>query len=307
MPHLPDFEAWAIFAKVAERGSFSQAAEELGLAKTTVSKAVTRLEERMRTTLLHRTTRQLSLTESGRQSLDRALRILNDGEAIEAEILEEAAIPRGLVRVAATGAFGVRTLAPLLPEFLKRYPEVELDLQINDNKVDLIADGFDVAIRVGQIADSTLRVSRLFSYRAPVVGSPAFFEKHGRPTHPDELPRFPALVYSHIVEGHDWRFHHPEHGERLVRMEGTIRMNNGVAATPMLLAGLAIAVQPEFFIWNELQVGLLEEVLPEWSRPSVPVHLITPPGRARPARVRVLLEFLREHFSKQPWAHGIET
>jgi len=306
MPHLPDFEAWAIFAKVAERGSFSAAAEELGLAKTTVSKAVTRLEERMRTTLLHRTTRQLSLTESGRASLDRALRILNDGEAVEAEILEEAAIPRGLIRLACTGAFGVRTLAPLIPEFLKLYPEIELDLQITDTKIDLIADGFDGVIKVGQLADSSMRASRLFSHRLPVVGAPALFDKYGRPEQPEDILKMPTMVYTHVREAQEWRFFHPVHGERLVMVQGSIRMNNGLAAVPVLLEGLAITLQPEVYIWNELQEGRLEEVLKEWTLVPVPVHLVTPPGRARPARLRVLLEFLRENFSKQPWAHGIE-
>ena len=306
MPHMPDFEAWAIFAKVAERGSFSAAAEELGLAKTTVSKAVTRLEERMRTTLLHRTTRQLSLTESGRASLKRAARILNDGETIEAEILEEAAVPRGLIRLACTGAFGVRTLAPLIPEFLKRYPEIELDLHITDNKIDLIADGFDGVIKVGQLADSSLRASRLFAHRLPVVGAPALFEKYGRPQQPEDILKMPIMVYTHVREAQEWRFFHPEHGERLVMVQGTYRMNNGLAAVPMLLEGLALTLQPEVYIWDELQAGLLEEVLKDWSLVPVPVHLVTPPGRARPARMRVLLEFLREHFSRQPWAHGIE-
>lgn len=306
MPHLPDFEAWAIFAKVAERGSFSAAAEELGLAKTTVSKAVPRLEERMRTTLLHRATRQLSLTESGRASLDRALRILNDGEAVEAEILEEAAIPRGLIRLACTGAFGVRTLAPLIPEFLKRYPEIELDLQITDTKIDLIADGFDGVIKVGQLADSSMRASRLFSHRLPVVGAPALFDRYGRPEQPEDILKMPIMVYTHVREAQEWRFFHPVHGERLVMVQGSIRMNNGLAAVPVLLEGLAITLQPEVYIWNELQEGRLEEVLKEWTLVPVPVHLVTPPGRARPARLRVLLEFLRENFSKQPWAHGIE-
>jgi DNA-binding transcriptional LysR family regulator len=305
MPHLPDFEAWAIFAKVAERGSFSAAAEELGLAKTTVSKAVTRLEERMRTTLLHRTTRQLSLTESGRASLERALRILNDGEAVEAEILEEAAIPRGLIRLACAGAFGVQTLAPLLPEFLKRYPEIELDLHMIDGKIDLIADGFDAAIKVGQLADSSLRASRLFAHRLPVVGAPSLFDKYGRPEWPEDILKMPILVYTHVREAQEWRFFHPVHGERLVRVEGSIRMNNGIAAVPVLTAGLALTLQPEVYIWNELQTGALEEVLTEWTLVPVPVHFVTPPGRARPARMRVLLEFLRENFAKQPWAHGI--
>jgi len=307
MPHLPDFEAWAIFAKVAERGSFSQAADELGLAKTTVSKAVTRLEERMRTTLLHRTTRRLSLTESGRASLERALRILADGEAVEAEILEEAAIPRGLVRFACTGSFGVRTLAPLLPEFMAQYPEVQIDLHVTDEPVDMIAGGYDLALRIGAIPDSTLRISRLFSYRLPLVASPTYFKTYGKPQHPRELADYPALIYSHIPDSEDWVFQHPEHGEHVVHVAGRIRMNNGVAAIPALVAGLGITLQPEMFVWQELRDGLLEEALPDWRTPPAPVNIITPPGRARPARVRVLLEFLRAHFAKEPWAQGIEV
>lgn len=306
MPHLPDFEAWAIFAKVAERGSFSAAAEELGLAKTTVSKAVTRLEERMRTTLLHRTTRQLSLTESGRMALERAARILSDGETIEAEILEEAAVPRGLIRLACTSAFGVSNLAPLIPAFLKRYPEIELDLQITDSKIDLIADGFDGVIKIGQLADSSLRASRLFAHRLPVIGAPSLFDRYGRPEWPEDLLKMPILVYTHVREAQEWRFSHPEHGERLVMVQGSIRTNSGLAAIPILLEGLALPLQPETYIWKELQAGLLEEVLTDWTLVPVPVHLVTPPGRARPARMRVLLEFLRENFSRQPWAHGIE-
>jgi DNA-binding transcriptional LysR family regulator len=307
VPHLPDFEAWAIFAKVAERGSFSQAAEELGLGKTTVSKAITRLEERMRTTLLHRTTRRLSLTESGRASLERALRILADGEAVEAEILEEAAIPRGLVRFACVWAFGVRTLAPVLPEFMAAYPEVRLDLHIADDPVDLIADGFDLAIRLGPIPDSSLRISRLFSLRLPVVGSPAYFEQHGMPQHPSELSSHKTIVYTHILESDDWTFDHPQEGRCTVRVAGQIRCNNGAAAVPLLLAGQALALQPVPYIWEELQSGRLVEALPDWRSEPVRVSVVTPPGKARPARVRVLIEFLREHFSRAAWAQGVEV
>jgi len=306
MAILPDFEAWAIFAKVAERGSFSVAAEEFGLAPTTVSKMMTRLEERMGVTLFHRTTRKLSLTESGRAALDRAARIFSDGAAIEADILEEAAVPRGLVKLASTGAFGVRTLAPLIPEFLKRYPQVELDFHITDGKLDLINDGFDAVIRVGPIADSTMRVSKLFAHRVPVVAAPSFWDLHGRPQHPSELEKMPALVYTHINDAQDWTFRHPVHGEAHVHVDGPVRMNNGVAAIPALVAGLGMTAQPEFYVWKELQDGTLEEVLQDWTIPATAVHVITPPGKARPARVRVLLEFLREHFARQPWAHGIE-
>lgn len=307
MPHMPDFEAWAIFAKVAEKGSFSHAAEELGLAKTTVSKAVTRLEERMRTTLIHRTTRQLTLTESGRICLERASRILADGIGVEAEILEEAAIPRGLVRIAATTAFGVEALAPLLPEFLKAYPDIEIDLCLTDSKVDIVAEGLDCAIRIGGLADSSLRVSRLFSFRRPLVAAPAFIERHGSPAHPSELATLPAVIPSHVPWGTEWEFSHETEGSFTVRAKGPLRVNNGTAMVPSLLAGLGLATYPEFYIWDHLQAGRLIELLPDWKTAPGPVYVVTPPGRARPARVRVLLGFLRDHFANRPWAHGIEA
>jgi DNA-binding transcriptional LysR family regulator len=307
MPQMPDFEAWAIFAKVAEKGSFSQAADELGLAKTTVSKAVTRLEERMRTTLLHRTTRQISLTESGRVSLERASRIFTDGVAVEAEILEEAAIPRGLVRVASTIAFGVDQLAGVLPDFMKRYPEIEIDLCLTDERVDLIAASFDLALRIGPVADSSMRISRLFSFRVPVVGSPEFFDRHGRPAHPNDLARMPALIFTHILGADAWNFSHPEHDACTVQVEGPIRVNNGVAAIPALVAGIGMTAVPEAYVWRELKDGRLEEVLTEWTVAPPPLHVLTPPGRARPARVRALIEYLRQHFAAQPWAVGIEV
>src|SRR5437868_4360762 len=148
MPHMPDFEAWAIFAKVADRGSFSQAADELGLAKTTVSKAISRLEERLRTTLIHRTTRKLSLTDSGRLALERARRIASDGSDIEADILEDAAVPRGSIRLAVTTAFGLGAVAPILPDFLALYPEIDVDLCLTDVAVDIIADNFDCVLQI---------------------------------------------------------------------------------------------------------------------------------------------------------------
>jgi len=306
MPHLPDFEAWAIFAKVAERGSFSQAAEELGLAKTTVSKAVTRLEERMRTTLLHRTTRSLSLTESGRQALERAARILADGAAVEAEIVEEAAIPRGLIRLASTTAFGVQQLAPLLPRFMALYPEIEVDFELTDRRVDLIAEGFDLVLRVGPEADSSLRISKLFAFRVPVVASPAFLDRHGRPVHPGDLSCLPALVFTHIAGADAWHFRHPDEGDLVVPVEGPIRVNNGMAAVPALVAGLGITAIPEAYVADELADGRLEEVLKDWPIRPTPVYVVTPPGKARPARVRVFLDFLRQHFATKPWAQGIE-
>jgi DNA-binding transcriptional LysR family regulator len=307
VPHLPDYEAWAIFAKVAEKSSFSGAASELGLAKTTVSKAVTRLEERLQTTLLHRTTRALSLTESGRQALERAARILADGAAIEAEILEEAATPRGLVRLACPTALGLNKFAAVIPLFMEKFPLVEIDLCLTENRVDVVAEGFDVAIQLGDSPDSSLRISRLFSFNHMVVGSPAYFDRHGRPTHPGMLAAMPVIIASHVAWASEWHFSRAGHESCVVNVTGPLRVNNASAAMPAVLAGVALALTPAAYVWRAVEKGRLERVLPEWSTPSRPVYVVTPPGRARPARVRVLLEFLRSHFAAQPWALGIEN
>jgi len=305
MQQLPDFEAWAIFSKVAECGSFSDAARELGLTKATVSRAVTRLEARLRTTLLTRTTRKLSLTESGRAALGRAARILDDGAAIEAEILEEAAIPRGPIRLACSAAFGVRALAPLLPEFFALYPEIELDFHITDDPVDLIAAGFDMAIKPGAVIDSTLKITRLVSLRTSIIGAPGFFERHGRPERPEDLARLPAIVFTQLPQPQDWRLRHPRDGERLVRVEATYRFNNAAAVVPTLTAGLALAAQPELFVRRELASGALETVLPDWTVAAIPIHALTPPAKTRPTRVRVLIDFLRQRLGDEDQIPGL--
>jgi DNA-binding transcriptional LysR family regulator len=307
MPHLPDFEAWAIFAKVAERGSFSQAAEDLGLSKTTVSKAVTRLEQRMRITLLHRTTRRLSLTENGRMALERAARILADGAAVEEEVFESAVSPRGKIKMAASVLFGLEILSPILPRFLERFADIDLDLHLTDEPIDLVGDGFDLALRVGTFADSSLRISRLISFRRPAVASPAYLDRVGRPRHPRDLADLEAIIYSHIPIGARWRFHRDGEEDCEVVVSGRYHVNNSGAATPALVAGMGVALQPEFFVWRELQDGRLEEVLPDWTTEPGPLNILTPPGQGHPARVRALITFLRDHFTTQPWAHGIEV
>jgi DNA-binding transcriptional LysR family regulator len=162
-------------------------------------------------------------------------------------------------------------------------------------------------LRVGPEPDSTLRITKLFAFRVPVVASPAFLEKHGRPEHPTDLVRMPALVFTHMVGAETWNFHHPVHGDVSVHVDGPFHVNNGIAAVPALVAGLGITALPEAYVAQELQDGRLEEVLKDWPVTSAAVHVITPPGRARPARVRALIDFLRRHFTAQPWAEGIET
>ena len=303
MNRLPDLEAWAIFAKVAETGSFAKAAAELAISQPTVSKALTRLESRLKTTLFHRTSRRMSLTASGQASLERAARILSEGEAVEAEVTEQSKNLRGPIRIAAPMSFGVSHLAPALPAFMALHPDVAPDLHFSDELIDMVADGFDVALRISTLPDSSLLARRLCTVRLLLVGAPSYFEKHGRPVHPRDLATHRALRYVHARAGEAWRFRHPQHGDFAQVVPGNLRANNAEALVPALRAGLGLALQPEFLAWQDLQSGVLQTVLDDWQVPSIALHIVTPPGRARPARVQALIEFLASHFALAPWAY----
>lgn len=302
MKRLPDLEAWAIFAKVAECGSFARAAAELTLSQATVSKAISRLEARMKTMLLHRSSRRLSLTEAGHAALERASRILAEGEAVEADIAEQSTSLRGPVRVTAPMSFGLSHLAPLLPEFMARHPEVELDFHFSDEQVDLMTKRLDLALRIASLADSSLLARRLCSVRILLVGSPAYFARHGRPSHPRELSAHRALLYSNAPGGEFWRFRHAEQGEFALEMPSTLRVNNAEALTPALRAGLGLALQPEFLAWRDLQAGELETVMMDWQVDPIALYILTPPGRSRPARVQALIDYLAARLAVAPWA-----
>lgn len=302
MSRLPDLEAWAIFAKVADLGSFARAAEELNLSKPTVSKAITRLEARLRVPLLHRTSRQLTLTENGRAALERARRILAEGEAAEAEIHAQADQPCGLVRMTAPMSFGMQQLGPILPEFLEAYPDVTVDLHLSDAQEDMIAKGFDLALRIAALSDSSLRARRLCAVQRPIVAAPAYLERYGWPQHPRDLQHHKAILYSNQPKPDIWRLQHPAHGEWEGRVPGRLITNNADVVVPALVAGHGIAIQPLFSVWRQLEEGSLVEVLPGWSLIPISLYLVTPPSALRPSRVKVLIEFIAKRLVGFAWA-----
>jgi DNA-binding transcriptional LysR family regulator len=304
MSSLPDFEAWAIFAKVAERQSFGRAAAELGLSKPTVSKAIARLEARIGAPLFHRSTRRLSLTDAGRGAAINAERILSAGLMAEADAIAQSATPRGTVRFAAPMSFGIDHVAPILPDFFAAYPDVSIDLHLSDDFVDLIDGGFDLALRIATLADSALKARRLCQVQRRLVGAARYLDRHGRPTHPDDLARHVCLGYAYLPTRDRWHFLHPATGaEVVVTPNGPLKANNADALTATVLAGQGLAIQPDFITWQDLAAGRLEAVMDGWSLPPIALNIVTPPGVMRPPRVTVLIEFLVARLSKAPWAH----
>src|SRR4051812_7485995 len=244
MTKLPDFEALAIFAKVVELRTFAAASAELALSKATVSKAVSRLEQRLGARLFNRTSRRLALTDAGQKLAESAARLLADGEAAEREALAQSVTPRGLVRLAVPMTFGVNVLAPLLPEFLAQYPDVSIDLHLSDAMVDLIGEGFDAGLRIARLPDSSLIARRLCAMPRHTVAAPAYLKQHGRPTHPMHLAQHRCLDYSYLSTPGAWHYTNSKGEQASVRPAGPLRVNNGEALMPALLAGPRIPALP---------------------------------------------------------------
>ena len=298
MTKLPDFEGLAIFAKVVELQSFAAAAAELALSKATVSKAVTRLEQRLGARLFNRTSRRLALTDAGQKLSARAARLLSDGEAMENEALAQSVAPRGLVRLAVPMTFGVKSVAPILPAFLAAYPDVTIDLHLGDAMVDLIGEGFDAGLRIASLPDSSLIARRLCAMPRHTVASPGYLRRHGRPTHPMHLAQHQCLGYAYLSTQRVWHYTNAAGEQASVRPAGPLRVNNGEALMPALLAGLGIADLPDFIVGDAIASGEVEVILKGWTQTEGALHLVTPPGGPRPARVEVLGDFLATHFGK---------
>jgi DNA-binding transcriptional LysR family regulator len=274
---------------VADAGGLSPAAQRLGVSKSIVSRRLARLEKSLGTTLLSRSTRGTSLTEAGATFREHATRIAGEADAARDALSPEGTV-RGRLRVAAPLSFSATTFAPILAELAKRYPDLEVQASFSDRLVDLVAEGFDAAIRLGMLADSNLVARRIATFGGALVASPAYIEKHGSPRTPEEL-----LSHATINRINDeWPLMHD--GKRITIHPRNTRFtaDNGAALVPAVLAGLGIALMPNFLIADHLATGALVVVMPDYPLPEAGVYVVRPPGGSPPCKVRVLIDIMVE-------------
>lgn len=290
-----------MFAKVAEERSFAAAARVLGLSVATVSRGVTRLEARLGARLFNRTSRRLALTDFGHRLAERASRLYRDAEEAESAARELSARPRGLVRLAVPMAFGLRWVAPLLPDFFKQYPDVSIDLHLSDAVVDLIGEGFDAALRIAVLPDSSLVARRLCGIAPFIVAAPSYLARHGRPMKPRDLDAHHCLGYAYRPRQDVWHFSNAAGDEEAVTPTGPLRVTNVDALVPTVLAGTAIAELPEFIASEYLADGRMEAILTDWTLPRGALYFVTPSARSRPAKVEAVAGFMAARLSKPSW------
>lgn len=290
-----------MFAKVAEEGSFAAAARVMGVSVPTVSRAVARLEERLGGRLFNRTSRQLALTEFGQSMAVKASEIYRQAQEVENEAHELSVQPRGQVRLAVPMSFGLRWVSPLLPALLRQFPELSVDLHLSDASVDVIAEGFDAALRIAALPDSSLVARRLCAVTQYLVASPAYLSQHGAPEHPRELSSRQCFSYAYRARSQVWRFTHTSGVHEDIVPNGSLRVTNSDALLPALLDGLGISELPEFIAAEYLRDGRLVRLLDEWSMTQGGLYFVTPTTRSRPLKVRVLSDFFAQHLSEPEW------
>lgn len=282
------------FVRTAETGSFSAAGRGLGLGQPNVSRHVAALEEHLQTRLLHRTTRKLSLTPEGERYYLEARRILEAVEESESSFRENVA-PTGLLRVACPTALAHTFLVPHIPDFLERYPELTLDLQINDRYINLIDEGAELAIRIGHLEDSAMRARRLGMYERVCVASNKYLAKHGIPNTPEDLKKHDCLIYTLLTTGATWRFQ-----DINVPVSGRLRVNSPEAVQKFVNAGIGIAQGPEWLFEEGLENGNLQLLLTDYTASPVPIQAVYVANRLLPKRAIVFMDFVADIFEKNP-------
>ncbi len=296
------------FVRVAERGSFSAVAVELGLTQSSVSKQIAALEQLLGVRLLHRSTHELCLTEEGETFLRRARDILEAVEEAESELRERRAEPHGWLRVSCPLSFGELQIVPRLRALQERFPKLYIELMMSDAYVDLVREGVDLAVRIGTLPDSSLIARPLGSTMRAVVGTPGYFERAGTPQSPDELVRHNCISYTRSTPSNEWPFQN-EGDLRHARIDGTLRVDSYAGMRAAVLAGIGIALAPTWLFPEELKTGAVQAVLREHSSPPLPIHAVYPSRRYTSPKLRAFVDYFREEFELDPmtssyWSEG---
>ena len=299
---LPDYEGWACFVAVADGGSFTAAATALGLSKASVSKAVTRLENSLGIALLHRSSRVVTVSTAGAGLLEEAHAMVTAATAATEAARGDRVDLAGPIRLAAPMSFGIKVLGQPLAAFLAAHPAVEIEVMLSDARHDLVAEGIDLSLRIASLEDSSLLARTIAPVAASVIASPAYLAEHGTPRHPLELAGHRLIGYGHRERTMPLRFHRAGE-EATVIPTGPLFANNGDIMIPLLIAGGGIAVLPDFIAEEALRSGTLVPILTDWSPPQAYLHLLSPPSRLRPARVRALSDHLVDTLKRSCTGH----
>lgn len=293
---MMDLNELAIFAKVVEAGGFTAAADALGLPKSTVSRKVSQLESRLGVRLLQRTTRKVKPTELGAAYFERCARILAEAEEAERSVSQEQETPRGLLRVSAPVETGTAPLGALMAEYLELFPQVQLEMDLSNRMVDLVEEGYDIAIRAGNLPDSSLVARRLGTARFIVSASPAYLEQHGRPETPDDLKRHHCLLYGRGGQGFTFRFQGPN-VLASVHLHGRFVANNHDVLRNAAQTGLGVAIMPNNLCIQAIRDGSLVSLLNGWNLPEHGIYAVYPSPRHLTPKVRSFVDFLSERLS----------
>ena len=297
---IPDLNDMVTFARVVEARNFSEAARRIGASKSRVSKAIARLERSLGARLLNRSTRVLSLTEVGTALYEHCRRIVEEATQAEQVVGHLQSEPRGILKMTAPVAFGTLHVAPALPEFLARYPELGVDMAITDRVVDLVEEGYDVAIRITRDPSPELVARKLAPVRRVVCATPGYFKRHGVPKTPADLAGHNCLHYTHFGGPGEWRLRGPG-GEVAVPVAGSLRINDDEALSKAVLGGLGVALLPTFLVGKELQSGILQAVLSDYAPLEQQIYAIRLPSVHLPAKVRAIIDFLLTRFGPEPY------
>ncbi|MDP4670012.1 MAG: LysR family transcriptional regulator [Burkholderiaceae bacterium] len=298
MDHLQALQA---YVRVVDLGSFSKAAAEVGLGQPAITKAIAQLEARLGSRLLHRTTRGVSVTEVGALYYERGREILHQVEEAQNQVAAMRHELHGAIRISTSVAFGRRVLAPLVIQFLKQHPGLQIDLSFEDRYINLLEQGIDVAIRMGRLADSSLGSRYLGLNPWAVVASPSYLQSRGTPLVPTALQQHSALIYSTVQGDARWQFTGPKGEEQAVTVQGPLRSNNLAALLMAAREDMGIAALPRYVAHGSIRAGLVREILADWRMPSQEVHAVYPSPRLLPTKVGLLLSWLQSQFQDTWW------